>query len=45
MVSHHPAKFTDHRHCASGDTMFYIYHVTSSNNVFKGLCNCIGGNP
>ena len=24
MVSHHPAKFGDHRHCGSGDTMFVV---------------------
>ena len=24
MVSHHPAKFGDHRHCGSGDKMFLV---------------------
>ena len=24
MVIHHPDKFSDHRHCGSGDIMFFV---------------------
>ena len=30
MVSHHPAKFGDHRHCASGDIMFLVAEEENS---------------
>ena len=26
-VCHHPAKFVDHRHCGSGDTMVVVCHM------------------
>ena len=30
MVSHHPAKFGDHRHCSSGDIMFLVAEEENS---------------
>ena len=30
MVSHHPAKFGDHKHCGSGDIMFLIVEKENS---------------
>ena len=30
MVSHHPAKFGDHRHCGSGDIMFLVAEEENS---------------
>ena len=30
MVSHHPAKFGDHRHCGSGDIMFLVAEEQNS---------------
>ena len=30
MVSHHPAKFGDHRHCGSGDITFLLAEEESS---------------
>ena len=34
MVSHHPAKFGDHRHCGSGDIMFLVAEEENSR------CSC-----
>ena len=34
MVSHHPAKFSDHRHCGSGDIMFLVAEKENSR------CSC-----
>ena len=30
MVSYHPAKFGDHRHCGSGDIMFLVAEEENS---------------
>ena len=30
MVSHHPVKFGDHRHCGSGDIMFLVAEEENS---------------
>ena len=30
MVSHHPTKFGDHRHCGSGDIMFLVAEKENS---------------
>ena len=30
MVSHHPAKFGDHRHCGSGDIIFLVAEEENS---------------
>ena len=30
MVSHHPTKFGDHRHCGSGDIMFLVAEEENS---------------
>ena len=35
----HPARFGSHRYCGSGYKMFLIYHVTSCDHMFKGLCD------
>ena len=35
----------EHRHYDSGDIVFLIYHVTSREHMFKGLCECMGGIP
>ena len=37
-----PARFGSHRYCGSGTKMFLIYHITSYNHVFKGLCDGMG---
>ena len=34
MVSHHPEKFGDHRHCGSGDIMFSVAEKENSR------CSC-----
>ena len=45
VVSHHPNKFGDHRHCGNGDLMFLICHMTSRDHMLKGLYGFIGGSP
>ena len=42
-VCHHPGKCCEHRHCDSGDIVFLNYHVTSREDMFKGLCEFMGG--
>ena len=42
IVCNHSARFGSHRYCGSGDKMFLIYHVTSRNHAFKGLCDLMG---
>ena len=37
-VCHHPDKSCDHKHCDCGDS-----HVTSSEHMFKWLCEFKGG--
>ena len=39
MVNHNAAKFSDHRHCGSGDIMVSICHVISKDHFIKGFCN------
>ena len=41
IVCNHPARIGGHRHCGSGD-MLLIYHMTSRDHVFKGLCDFKG---
>ena len=36
MVSHHPVKFSGHRHCGSGDIRIFVCHVTLQDHVIKG---------
>ena len=31
-----------YRYCGSGDKMFLLYHMTSRDLAFKGLCDLIG---
>ena len=47
MVNHHPANSGVHRHCGSGDMMFFVVEVQDSTCprfsppllfIFKGLC-------
>ena len=45
MVSHHPATFSRHKHCISGDTMFSVCHEISQNHLTKGWSNIIGRIP
>ena len=42
-ISNHTAKFGDFRHCGSGDEMFLICNMISKDQVFKGLCDFMGG--
>ena len=37
MVTHHPDKFGDHKHCDSGDIMFLICYVTTCLKVYVNL--------
>ena len=32
-----------HSHCDSGDLTILIFHVASRDDVFKGICDFIGG--
>ena len=41
----HRHKSYDHKHWDSGDVVFLIFHVTSIEDIFKGLCKFMGGNP
>ena len=42
---HHPSKFCGHRICGSGDIIVLVCHEISQDQVIKGLCNFMGGNP
>ena len=44
VLCHSADKSCDHKHCNGGDKMFLIYHVTSREHVFKGLCEFMGEN-
>ena len=39
IVCNHPARFGGHIYCGGGGKMFLLYHVTSRDHVFKGLCD------
>ena len=39
MVSHHPAKSGDHRHCNSGDMIVLFCQVILQDHVNKGTSN------
>ena len=41
MDFNHPARLGCHKYCGRGDQFFLIYHVTSGDHVFKGLCGLI----
>ena len=43
VISHHP-KSCDHKHCDSGN-VFLICHMTSLEQMFKGLCEFMGVSP
>ena len=45
MGSHHPAKFSGHRHCGSGDITVLVCHMTLHDHVVKGLCDLMGRSP
>ena len=36
MVSNQPAKYTGHRHCGSGDVMFFV--VAEQDSTFSCYC-------
>ena len=36
IVCNHPARFSSHRYCRSGDKTFIIYHVTLHDPLFPG---------
>ena len=42
IVCHHPAKFSGHRHRASGYLIILVCHVISQDNVIKGSYDFIG---
>ena len=42
LYCNYPARFGSHRYCGSGDKMFLIYHMTSCDQLFKGLCDLMG---
>lgn len=44
-VNYHPVKFSGHRHSGSRDIMFLVCHVIVQDDVIKGSCDYIGGNP
>ena len=37
MISHHPAKFVDYRHCGSGDIMFLVTEKENSRCLSSGF--------
>ena len=42
-LSYHPARFSGHRHSASGDIIFFVYHSISQDQVLKESCGVTGG--
>ena len=42
-MGQHPDRFGDHMHCDIGDIMLLICHETSSDHMFKGLCELMNG--
>ena len=44
-ISYHPANFTRHRHCSSGDIMVIVYHVILQDHVIKGSCDVMDRSP
>ena len=44
-LRHHPAKFSDHRHCDSGHIIsVLVCHVISEEQIIKGSCD-VSYNP
>ena len=43
-VSCHPAMFGGHRHSGSG-VLILVWHTILQDQLFKGSCNFMGGNP
>ena len=43
LLSHHLAKFGDHRPCCSRDITDLLFHVTLQDDVIKGLCEFMVG--
>ena len=45
MLSHHPDRFGDHRHCVSGDVTVLVFHMISEDHqkghvtLFVGVCH------
>ena len=44
-LCHYADNFCDHKHCDGGDMIFLICHLTTHEQMFKGLCKFMGGNP
>ena len=44
MVTHHLAKFNDHRPCSSRDITYLVCHVTLQDNMIKESCDFMEGN-
>ena len=44
-VCHDPHKFSDHRFCDSGDSMFLICHVNSCDHMVNRFCVFVGEAP
>ena len=42
MTSRHPAKFGDHGHRSSGDTMILVCHMILQDHMTKGSGNFMG---
>ena len=42
-LSHHPAKFGDHRKCGSEDIRYLVRHLILQDNVIQNYCISIGG--
>ena len=38
VLCHYPGQSCDHKHCDGEVIMFLVYHVTSRESMFKGLC-------
>ena len=44
-MSHHPAKFSGHRHSGGGDVMVLVCHVISQDHLIKKSSDFMGRTP
>ena len=42
MLSYHPAKIVDHKHCGSRDIIVLICHVILQDQLIKASCDFMG---
>ena len=42
MLSDHPAKIVDHKHCGSGDIIVLVSHVILQDHLIKAPCDFMG---